>query len=66
MATAVASLYLNVFVLIVQAFQKVPPLHVLAPSGSEPPFAAIQGATLLAFLVLGVLAARKFRPPTPA
>src|SRR5579862_2448230 len=35
---ALAALYLNVFVLVVQAFQKVPSLRVLAPHGSEPPF----------------------------
>src|SRR6266567_1465877 len=37
--SAVLALYLNVFVLVVQAFQKVPALKALAPSQSEPPFA---------------------------
>jgi len=41
-AGAVLSLYLNVFVLVVQAFLKVPALHDLAPKGSEPPFAIAQ------------------------
>jgi len=46
------ALYLNMFVLVVQGFQKVPQLNALAPSGSESPFAAAQGAMLLAALVL--------------
>ena len=39
--TAMVSLYLNVFVLVIQAFLKVPALHALAPSvpPAEPPFA---------------------------
>lgn len=60
--TALMALYFNVFVLIVQAFQKVPVLQKLAPTQSEPPFQIAQGVTLAAFLVLGTLAARKFRP----
>jgi hypothetical protein len=60
--TALMALYFNVFVLIVQAFQKVPVLQKLAPTQSEPPFQIAQGVTLVAFLVLGTLAARKFRP----
>ena len=59
---AVAALYLNVFVLVAQGFLKVPFLHDLAPTGSEPPFVAAQAVVLLAFIVLGVLAARRFRP----
>src|SRR5262245_42125028 len=39
---AVIALYLNVFVLIVQAFQKIPPLNALAPTQSEPPFLLTQ------------------------
>jgi hypothetical protein len=60
--TAVASLYLNVFVLVVQSFLKVPALHALAPKGNEPPFAIAQGAVLLLFVVLGFLAVRHFHP----
>jgi hypothetical protein len=59
---AVACLYLNVFVLIVQAFLKIPSLHVLAPKGSEPPFVVTQGIVLILFVVVGVFAARRFRP----
>src|ERR1700726_1330701 len=36
--TAVAALYLNVFVLVVQSFVKVAALNVLAPTQSELPF----------------------------
>ena len=58
---AVLSLYFNCFVLVVQAFQKVPALHALAPKGNEPPFAIAQGLGLLFFIVTGFLASRRFR-----
>lgn len=61
-AGAVISLYLNVFVLIVQSFQKVPALNAYAPTGSEPPFAATQGAVLALFVIFGLVAVWKFRP----
>lgn len=61
-ATALLALYLNVFVLVVQAFQKNPLLHPLAPTGSEPPFLVAQTIVLLTFLWLGFGAVRKFRP----
>jgi hypothetical protein len=61
-ACAVAALYLNVFVLVAQGFMKVPALHALAPTGSEPPFAIVQGIVLLIFIGLGIAAAIKFRP----
>jgi hypothetical protein len=60
---AVASLYLNVFVLVVQLFQKVPALNALAPTQSEPPFQLTQLATLAAFVALGVVAVLRFRVP---
>jgi hypothetical protein len=60
--TALTALYFNVFVLIVQSFQKVPALQKLAPTQSEPPFSVTQGVVLVAFLVLGTMAARRFRP----
>jgi hypothetical protein len=63
--TAVLSLYLNVFVLVVQLFQKVPALNAFAPTGSEPPFAVAQGLALLLFVAAGFVAYRNFRP-TPA
>jgi hypothetical protein len=55
-------LYLNVFVLIVQGFLKVPALHALAPTQNDPPFAIAQGIALIAFIAIGTAAARKFRP----
>jgi hypothetical protein len=64
--TATLALYLNTFVLVAQLFQKVPALHALVPTGTEPAFAAAQGALLLAFIVLGVLAVRGFRGAAPA
>lgn len=59
---SVAALYLNVFVLVVQAFQKLPALHALAPTGSEPPFAVVQGIVLVFFVTAGFLSVRRFRP----
>lgn len=61
---AVIALYLNVFVGVVQAFQKVGRLRLLAPTQTEPPFALTQGAVLVLFLILGAIALRRFRPPT--
>ena len=63
--TAVLSLYLNVFVLIVQTFQKVPALRELAPTQSEPPFAISQLIVLVMFGVLGYSAVVSFRGPSP-
>jgi hypothetical protein len=62
--SAVLALYMNVFVLIVQLFEKVPALHALAPTQAEPPFKIAQLTTLVAFVVLGILAAIKFHPAT--
>jgi hypothetical protein len=53
---AVVALYFNVFVLVVQAFLKVPALHALAPTQAEPPFAIAQGAVLLMFVAAGIAA----------
>ena len=67
--TAMISLYLNIFVLIIQAFLKVPALHALAPSvpPSEPPFAIVQGIVLVFFVIVIIGAVRRFRPmPTYA
>lgn len=55
------ALYLNVFVLIVQGFLKVPALNALAPTQGEPPFAIAQGVWLVAALGLGYLAVRRYR-----
>lgn len=61
---AVFAFYLNFVVLIVQSFQKVPVLHALAPKQTEPPFMAAQLVSLVAFLVLGTLALKRFRTVT--
>jgi hypothetical protein len=63
--TAMISLYLNVFVLVIQSFLKVPALHALAPSEppSEPPFAIVQGIVLVFFVIVIIGAIRRFRPP---
>jgi hypothetical protein len=55
------ALYLNCFVGIVQSFMKVPALHALAPHQTEPAFLVAQTIVLVLFIVLGVLATRKFR-----
>ena len=62
--SAVLALYLNVFVAVVQSFMKVGRLRMLAPTQTEPPFLLTQGAVLLFFLVVAVIALRRFRPPT--
>ena len=59
--TAMLALYLNVFVLIVQLFQKVPALRALAPTQSEPPFLVAQLVAIALFVVLTIFAVIKFR-----
>lgn len=60
--TAIAALYFNVLVLIVQSFQKVPLFHALAPTQSEPPFLIAQMAALVAFIAFGCAAVFRFHP----
>jgi hypothetical protein len=62
--TALVSLYLNVFVLVIQSFLKVPALHALAPSvpPAEPPFAVAQGIVLVFFVIMIIGVWRRFRP----
>lgn len=60
--SALAAQYLNTFVLVVQAFQKIGPLNALAPTGTEPPFAVAQGLLLLAFIAAGYRLARRSTP----
>ncbi|KTE25181.1 MULTISPECIES: hypothetical protein [unclassified Sphingopyxis] len=59
--TATIGLWLNLFVLVVQSFLKVPALNALAPNGNEPPFAAAQGALLVVMIGLGYLAFKASR-----
>jgi hypothetical protein len=58
---AVLALYLNSFVGVVQSFLKVPALKALAPTQKEPPFLIAQLAVMAIFIVLGILAVKKFR-----
>jgi hypothetical protein len=59
--TACAVLYFNVFVLVVQSFEKVPQLKAIAPTQKEPPFAIAQFSVLVLFVVLTMLAVKRFR-----
>ena len=58
--SATIALYFNVFVLIAQAFMKVPALHAMAPNGNEPAFLIAQVICMVICIVLGVLAVKKF------
>lgn len=60
--SAVLALYLNVFVAVVQAFQKIPFLRPLAPTQSEPPFLVAQIVVMIGFVALGFRAVRQFHP----
>jgi hypothetical protein len=57
---AVISLYFNVFVLVVQSFEKIPALHAMAPMQTEPPFKLTQLVVLVLFIVLGIGAVIRF------
>jgi hypothetical protein len=59
--TAMMALYLNVFVLVVQLFRRVPALNALAPTQTEPAFKITQLVVLLVFVAITVLATTKFR-----
>jgi len=62
--TALVSLYLNVFVLVIQSFLKIPPLHELAPGNppAGPAFAVVQGIVLVFFAVMIVRVWQRFHP----
>jgi hypothetical protein len=64
--TATFALYLNVFVLVIQSFIKIPALHTLAPSipPSGPVFGAVQGVVLIAFLLACWRAVQAGRAPS--
>ncbi|WP_077145919.1 hypothetical protein [Sphingopyxis sp. KK2] len=64
--TATIALWLNLFVLIVQSFLKVPALNALAPNGNEPPFLIAQLLLLLGVAFLGYRAVKSGRPATVA
>ena len=60
--TAIIAEYLNVFVLVVQGFEKVPALRAMAPTQSEPPFLVAQLVVMVLFIVLTIFAVKKFHP----
>lgn len=59
--TAMIALYLNVFVLVAQLFMKIPALKAMAPTGSEPPFLVSQIVVMALFVVVTIIAAKRFR-----
>ena len=64
LVTALVSLYLNVFVLVIQSFLKIPPLHELPPGNppAGPAFAVVQGIVLVFFVLVIIGAWRRFKP----
>ena len=64
-AAAVLALYLNAFVAVVQAFQKLAFLQRFAPTQAEAPFIVAQVAVLAIFAALGFLAVKRFHPLMP-
>lgn len=64
--TALTALYLNVFVGVVQAFQKLPFLNPLAPTQSELPFVIAQAGLIAIFIVVGILSVRRYHPELKA
>ena len=63
-SSLVLTVYLDAFVGVFQAFLKIPSLHALAPTNSEPPFAIAQGIVLVLFIAFGVIASRSYHPTT--
>src|SRR2546425_2079199 len=59
---AVICLYFNLFVLVVQAFEKVPALHAMAPTQTESPFKLTQVCVLVVSAVLAIIAVIRFHP----
>jgi uncharacterized membrane protein len=64
--SALVALYLNVFVLVAQAFLKVAILNALAPTQSDPGFIGAQLIVLALFVILGIMAVRRFHPEANA
>lgn len=60
--SAAIALYFNVFVFVVQSFEKVPALRSLAPTQKEPPFGITQLLVLVLFVVGTVYAVKRFHP----
>lgn len=62
---AVICLYFNLFVAVVQAFEKIPALHAMAPRQTEPPFRLTQICVLVVSAVLAIIAVIRFHPEPP-
>jgi len=59
--SAAVALYLNVFVLVVQSFEKVPALKALAPTQKEAPFVVVQLLAMAIFVGVTIFAVKRFR-----
>jgi hypothetical protein len=59
---AVICLYFNLFVAVVQSFEKIPALHAIAPTQIEPPFKLTQLIVLVLSILLAMVAVIRFRP----
>jgi hypothetical protein len=64
--TASVALYFNFFVFIVQSFEKVPALKALAPTQASPVFGLTQVVVMAIFVVLTILAFKRFHGAPPA
>ena len=62
--TALISLYLNSFVLVIQSFLKIPVLHEIAPGAppTGPVFGAVQLVVLAFFAFMTFRAVKRFHP----
>jgi hypothetical protein len=60
--SAVICLYFNLFVLVVQLFEKIPALHAMAPTQTEPPFKLTQLVVVLVSALFAIIAAIRFHP----
>jgi len=63
---SIIALWFNVFIFIVQSFEKIPAFHALAPTQTEAPFKIAQILALAIFVLLGMFAVRKFHPAPAA
>ncbi len=61
---SIVALYLNVFVLMAQLFQKIPAMAVLASTSETPVFGVTQGLLLILFIGLGWMSSKGFAAPT--
>jgi len=59
---AVISLYFNIFVGIVQSFEKIPALHAMAPTQTGQPFKLTQLVVLVLFILLTIVSVIRFHP----